>query len=60
MRMENYKKQEEQMLVIENNSVYEIDEECLKRRIVPPECDVYDKLVKIKHTSVEDKEKDFS
>ena len=25
------------MLVVENNSVYEIDEECLKRRSVPEE-----------------------
>ena len=29
------------MLVVENNSVYEIDEECLKRRSVPEECEVY-------------------
>ena len=34
------------MLVIEGNSVYEIDEECLKRRKVPKECEVYVKLVK--------------
>lgn len=34
------------MLVIEGNSVYEIDEECLKRRKVPKECEVYEKLVK--------------
>lgn len=27
------------MLVVENNSVYEIDEECLKRRSVPEECE---------------------
>lgn len=33
------------MLVIENNSVYEIDEECLKQRQVPKECEVYQKLV---------------
>ena len=33
------------MLVIDGNSVYEIDEECLKRRKVPKECDVYDKIV---------------
>ena len=31
------------MLVVENNSVYEIDEECLKRRSVPEECEVYKK-----------------
>ena len=29
------------MLVVENNSVYEIDEECLKRRSVPEECEVH-------------------
>ena len=33
------------MLVIEGNSVYEIDEECLKRRQVPKECEVYEKIV---------------
>mgnify|MGYP000469525689 CR=1 FL=1 len=33
------------MLVVENNSVYEIDEECLKRRSVP-ECEVYKKIVR--------------
>ena len=33
------------MLVVENNSVYEIDEECLKRRNVPKECEVYQKIV---------------
>ena len=32
------------MLVVENNSVYEIDEECLKRRSVPEECEVYKKI----------------
>ena len=34
------------MLVVENNSVYEIDEECLKRRSVPEECEVYKKSVR--------------
>lgn len=34
------------MLVVENNSVYEIDEECLKRRNVPKECEVYLKIVR--------------
>ncbi len=33
------------MLVVEKNSVYEIDEECLKQRSVPEECEVYQKLV---------------
>lgn len=40
-----------QMLVIEGNSVYEIDEECLKRRKVPKECEVYEKLVKKREKS---------
>ena len=26
------------MLIIDNNSVYEIDEDCLKRKKVPKEC----------------------
>ena len=34
------------MLVVENNSVYEIDEECLKRRSIPEECEVYQKIVR--------------
>ncbi len=34
------------MLVIEGNSVYEIDEECLKKRTVPSECGIDEKLVK--------------
>ena len=40
------RRQGKKMLVIEGNSVYEIDEECLKRRRVPKECEVYEKLVK--------------
>lgn len=34
------------MLIIEDNSVYEIDEECVKRKKVPKECGVYEKLLK--------------
>ena len=45
------------MLVIDDNSVYEIDEECLKRRIVPPECEVYDKIVNIKKQVTNEKGK---
>ena len=40
------RRQGKKMLVIEGNSVYELDEECLKRRKVPKECEVYEKLVK--------------
>ena len=34
------------MLIIEDDSVYEIDEECLKKRKVPKECKVYEKLLR--------------
>ena len=33
------------MLVIEGNSVYEIDEECVRKRKVPKECRVYEKIL---------------
>jgi len=33
-------------LIIDGNSVYEVDEECLKRRNVPPECKVYEAVEK--------------
>lgn len=33
------------MLIIDGNSVYEIDEECLQRKKVPEECRVYEKLM---------------
>ena len=33
------------MLVIDGNSVYEIDEECLRKKKVPEECRVYEKLL---------------
>ena len=32
------------MLIIEDNSVYEIDEECLRHRRVPKECRTLEKL----------------
>lgn len=32
------------MLIIDENSVYEIDEECLKKRNVPSECKVIEKV----------------
>ena len=41
------------MLVVENNSVYEIDEECLKRRSVPEECEVYKKIVREREVGVQ-------
>lgn len=38
------------MLIIENNSVYEIDEECLRRKKVPGECKTLEKLKKEKQS----------
>lgn len=32
------------MLIIENNSVYEIDEECVQRKKIPKECQIAEKL----------------
>lgn len=32
------------MLIIEENSVYEIDEECIRKKKVPPECKTAEKL----------------
>ena len=34
------------MLIVDRTSVYEIDEECLKKRKVSEECEVYQKLIK--------------
>lgn len=34
------------MLIIDGNSVYEIDEECVRKRHVAEECEVYQKLIK--------------
>ncbi len=36
------------MLVIDENSVYEIDEECLKKKKVPKECEIPEKVKKEK------------
>ena len=33
------------MLIVDGNSVYEIDEECLRKKKVPEECRVYEKLM---------------
>lgn len=32
------------MLIIEENSVYEIDEECIRNKKVPPECNTAEKV----------------
>lgn len=31
-------------LIIDGKSVYEIDEECVKRKQIPKECEILDKL----------------
>ena len=31
-------------LIIDGNSVYEVDKECLKKRRIPPECKVQEAL----------------
>lgn len=43
-------------LIIDGNSVYEIDEECLKRRNVPPECNVREAIERQKKKEQEDKQ----
>jgi len=35
------------MLIIDKNSVYEIDEECLKRKRVPKECGITEILERL-------------
>jgi len=35
------------MLIIDKNSVYELDEECLKRRKIPKECGITEVLEKL-------------
>lgn len=32
------------MLIIDDDSVYEIDEECVRKNPVPPECKVVEKM----------------
>ena len=34
-------------LIIDGNSVYEVDEECLKKRRIPPECKVQEALERL-------------
>lgn len=43
------------MLIIENNSVYEIDEECMRRKKVPAECRTLEKLRKEQKSGKEKK-----
>ncbi|MGN0142126.1 MAG: hypothetical protein ACI4AD_07850 [Roseburia sp.] len=48
------------MLIVEENSVYEIDEECLKHRRVPKECGVYEKIQQAKDSGKENRKKPVS
>lgn len=42
-------------LIIDGNSVYEIDEECLKRRNVPPECGIREAIERQQKKEQEEK-----
>lgn len=44
------------MLIIEDDSVYEIDEECVRKNQVPPECMIYEKLQKERKKDAEHKQ----
>jgi hypothetical protein len=33
------------MLIVDEDSVYEIDENCIRRKKVPEECRIYEKVV---------------
>lgn len=50
-------KGERNMLIIDENSVYEIDEECVKKRKVPKECEVYKKLMQERNSKKDKKER---
>ena len=41
------------MLIIDGKSVYEIDEECLAKRKVPEECEVYRKILQKKEQTMQ-------
>lgn len=43
------------MLVIDRNSVYEIDEECLKRKKVPKECGTVELVEEMRQKEKEQK-----
>lgn len=58
----NYKRKykwkvRKEMLIIDENSVYEIDEECLKKRKVAPECNVIEKVKEYQKKEAEQKKK---
>lgn len=43
------------MLIVEENSVYEIDEECIRTRKVSPQCKTYEKMLHITDEAASDK-----
>ena len=45
------------MLIIDGNSVYEIDEECVRKKKVPKECGIYEKM---KQQQNPDKESEYA
>ncbi|MCH5332820.1 MAG: hypothetical protein J1D89_02580 [Agathobacter sp.] len=40
-------------LIIEGNSVYEVDEECIKRRAVPESCEVLEAIKRMEQREKE-------
>lgn len=40
-------------LIIEGNSVYEVDEECIKRRAVPESCEVLEAIKRMEQRAKE-------
>lgn len=46
------------MLIIEDNSVYEIDEECIQKNEVPKECQTFEKIKKEKFQKWDAKKED--
>ena len=38
-------------LIIDGNKVYEIDEECARKKKVPKECGIYEKMICLLYTS---------
>jgi hypothetical protein len=44
------------MLIVDEDSVYEIDENCIRRKKVPEECRIYQKIVSEKNKRGQKKE----
>lgn len=56
--MHNLKKKGAQdvgKLIVEGNSVYEVDEECMKRRAVPAHCEVLEAMKRMEQRGEERK-----